>query len=75
MKFSMNHPNARKVLDCGSPLPLCNRPLPPKAVEDYRSPRRWRALTSAGAFGHLRIQREIADKAVRTPLVAPLPFV
>jgi hypothetical protein len=38
----------RKVLDCGSPLPLFHfGTADPKAPEDWRTPRRWRALSAA----------------------------
>src|SRR5262249_45728676 len=36
-------PMHRKVLDCGSPLPLSNADWPPKAPEDWRSPKRGHA--------------------------------
>ena len=61
--------NRREVLDCGSPLPLSHRSVPPtkstdatdvrpspKAPEDWRSPRRWRA---AHAPFPIRAIREI----------------
>src|SRR5437899_4669432 len=47
---SLNRPNRRKILDCGSPLRLWNADWPSKAAEDCRSPRRWRVTALVAAL-------------------------
>jgi hypothetical protein len=61
--FSWGEPlSVRQVLDCASPLALSEVGARPKAVEDYRSPRRCRAIVSTLSLSTVRGQNQIPQK-------------
>jgi hypothetical protein len=57
--LSMNRPSSRQVLDCASPLALWVNAGSAKAVEDHRTPRRYRDGVSFFRFmAREQVQKE-----------------